>query len=185
MSPRQPTWTDVKAKLADIDSKGLVDLVHGLYGAHKDNKTYLHSRFGLGEDVLEPYKTTIERWLRPDVYRNQKPSVAKAKQAIVNYKKAVGDAAGMAELMVFFCEQSVRFCADFGFFDEDYLDALMRMFERALPVVITLPRVARDALFARLERAGDTARNFGYGVGDRMNYLLSKYAEDDSGEADK
>lgn len=185
MSMRQPTWTDVKAKLADIDSKGLVHLIHGLYGANKDNKTYLHSRFGLGEDVLEPYKTTMERWLRPDVYRDQKPSVAKAKQAIVNYKKAVGDAAGMAELMIFFCEQSARFTADFGYVEEDYLDALMRMFERALPVVMTLPGAARDALFSRLEKTRDTCRNFGYGVEDSMNYLLSKYAEDDGGEADK
>ena len=67
----------------------------------------------------------------------------------------------------------------------DYLDALGRMFERVLPVVITLPSVTRDALFARLELTGNTGRDFGYGVGDSMNYLLSKYADDDGGEVDK
>ncbi|MBK1674749.1 hypothetical protein CKO35_15915 [Ectothiorhodospira shaposhnikovii] len=39
------------------------------------------ARFALGEDVLEPYKSTIDRWVCPDVMRNQDISVAKAKKA--------------------------------------------------------------------------------------------------------
>ena len=45
---------DVKAKLADFDQAGLVNLVHDLYAAQKDNQAFLHARFGLGEDVLAP-----------------------------------------------------------------------------------------------------------------------------------
>ncbi len=37
-------------------------LVQDLYAAHKDNQTFLHTRFGLGKDVLKPYKETLERW---------------------------------------------------------------------------------------------------------------------------
>jgi hypothetical protein len=29
----------------------------------KDNQSFLHARFGLGDDVLKPYKETLERWL--------------------------------------------------------------------------------------------------------------------------
>jgi len=57
----QPTWTDVKAKLAAFDQTALLDLLHHLYAANKDNQAFLHARFGLGEDVLEPYKKTIDR----------------------------------------------------------------------------------------------------------------------------
>ena len=96
-SKAQPTWTDVKAKLASFDQTGLLGLVHELYAAHKDNQTFLHTRFALGEDVLKPYKETIGRWLWPDVFRKQNTSVAKAKQAVSNYKKAVGDPIGLAE----------------------------------------------------------------------------------------
>jgi len=46
-------------------------LVQDLYAAHKDNQTFRHSHFGLGEDVLKPYKETLERRLWPDVMRNQ------------------------------------------------------------------------------------------------------------------
>lgn len=55
-SKSQPTWTDVKAKLAAFDRTALPDLLHHLYVAHKDNQAFLHARFALGEDVLEPYK---------------------------------------------------------------------------------------------------------------------------------
>ena len=44
----QPTWTDVKAKLAAFDRTALLDLLHHLYATHKDNQAFLHARFGLG-----------------------------------------------------------------------------------------------------------------------------------------
>ncbi len=97
-TPRsQPKWTDVKAKLAPLDRLGLIGLIQDLYAFHKDNQTFLHTRFGLGDDVLNPYKETLERWLSPDVYRNQNTSVAKAKQAISDYRKAVGKRTGRAD----------------------------------------------------------------------------------------
>ena len=93
-----------------FDRAALLDLIHHLYAGHKDNQAFLHARFGLGQDVLEPYKKTIDRWLWPDVFRNQDTSVSKAKQAIADYRKAVGDPEGLAELMVFYCEQAAGFC---------------------------------------------------------------------------
>ena len=176
-SKSQPTWTDVKAKLAAFDRTALLDLLHHLYAAHQDNQAFLHARFGLGEDVLEPYKKTIDRWLWPDVFRNQDTSVSKAKQAISNYKKAVGDPAGLTELMVFYCEQAAGFCNDIAQQDEGYFDALVRMFEQALKCVNTLPASGRDSLIARLDRVREISHAFGYGVGDDMDHLLAKYAK--------
>jgi hypothetical protein len=69
-------------------------LIQDLYAAHKDNQTFLHTRFGLGEDVLKPYRETLDRWLWPDVLRNQDTSVAKAKQAISNYRKGLANLPG-------------------------------------------------------------------------------------------
>jgi hypothetical protein len=133
-SKSQPSWTDVKVKLATFDRAGLLSLIQDLYAASKENQMFLHARFDLGADVLKPYKQTIDRWLWPDVLRNQDTSVAKAKQAISNYKKVVGVATGMAELMVFYCEQAAGFCNDVGYQDENYFNALVRMFEQALKV---------------------------------------------------
>ena len=62
-SKSKPTWVDVKAKLAGFDRAALLGLVQNLYVAHKDNRAFLHARFGLGEDALEPFKKIIDRWL--------------------------------------------------------------------------------------------------------------------------
>lgn len=177
MAKRQsqsPTWTDVKAKLADVDRTGLTGLLHDLYAASKDNQTFLHTRFSLGEDVLKPYKEKLDRWLWPDVLRNQDISLAKAKQAISSYRKAVGDPGGLAELMVCYCENAVGFSNDVGYQDEIYFDALVRMFEQALHVARELPADDRNALLVRLERVRTIGHNFGYGVGDDMDSLLAK-----------
>ena len=169
--------SDVKAKLAGFDRAGLLGLIQNLYVLQKDNQRFLHARFGLGDDVLKPFKETIERWLWPDVFRNQDTSVSKAKQAIAEYRKAVGDPEGMSELMVVYCEQAAGFCSDICNDDEGYFDALVRMFEQALKLADTLPADRRNGLVARLEHVRDTSHNFGYGVGDHMDYLLSKYTE--------
>src|SRR5215467_14412806 len=108
----KPTWTDVKTALASFDRLSLLGLIQDLYAAHKDNQAFLHARFGLGEDILKPYKEMLDRWLWPDVLRNQNTSVVKAKQVISSYKKAVGDLVGVAELMVFYCECAAGFCND-------------------------------------------------------------------------
>jgi hypothetical protein len=172
-----PTWTDVKTKLASLDREALLGLVHDLYAAHKDNQTFLHARFGLGADALQPYKQMIDRWLWPDVLRRQDTSVVKAKQAISHYKKAVSEPAGLAELMVFYCEQAAGFCSDIGNEDESYFDALVRMFEQALIVADSLPASGRSAMVARLDRVRRLSHNFGYSVGDDMDSILAKYTK--------
>jgi hypothetical protein len=155
----------------------LIGLVQDLYTLHKDNQTFLHTRFGLGEDALKPYKETLDRWLWPDVLRNQDTSVAKAKQAISSYRKAVGEAAGLAELMVFFCERAAGFCNDVGYQDESYINALVNMFEQAIKVTRQLSAGDRDALIVRLDRVRTISINLGYGVGDDMDSLLANYFE--------
>jgi hypothetical protein len=109
------------------------------------------------------------------VLRNQDISVAKAKQAISSYRKAVGEPAGLAELMVSFCESAAGFSDNIGYQDEGYFDALVHMFEQALKVTCQLPAGDRDALIARLDRVRTISHNFGYGVGDDMDDLLAKY----------
>jgi hypothetical protein len=170
----KPSWTDVKTKLAGLDRLALTSLIQNLYAASKDNRVFLHARFGLGDDVLAPYKETIERWLWTDILRNQNYSVAKAKQVISGYRKAVGAPEGLAELMVFFCETAAGFCSDIGMDDESYFDALVRMFEQAVKAVAPLPAGDRDAMKKRLDRVRIIGSNFGYGVDSDLNFLFTQ-----------
>jgi hypothetical protein len=173
-----PSWIDIKAKLAAFDQAGLLALVQDLYAASKDNQAFLHARLRLGDDVLKPYKATISRWLWPDVFKNQDISVAKAKKAIADYKKAVGQTEGLAELMVFYCEQDSGFSADVGQDDESHFDALVRMFEQALKAIATLPEAQRPALWERLDAVRQRSHHIGYGVGENMDELLAAHGVD-------
>ena len=170
----KPSWSDVKSQLAGFDRAGLIELVRHLYTASKENQAFLHARFALGNDVLAPYKGTIARWLWPDVCKNEDISVSKAKKAIADYKKAVGQPEGLAELMVFYCEQAADFSCDLGLQDEGYFQALVRMFEQALRAVRTLPIAQQDSLRERLDRVRRISHDFGYGVGDDLDYLLAE-----------
>jgi hypothetical protein len=76
----------------------------------------------------------------------------KAKQAISSYRKAVGEPAGFAELMVYFCENAAGFSNDVGYQDEGYFNALVNMFEQAIRITRQLSAGDRDALIVRLDR---------------------------------
>jgi hypothetical protein len=170
-----PSWSDVKAQLAALDRAGLLGLLQDLYAASKDNQAFLHARLQLGDDVLKPYKATIDRWLWPDVFKKQDTSVAKAKKAVADYKKASGTSEGLAELTVFYCEQASGFSSDVGMDDETYLGALVRMFEQAVTAVTALPPAQQAPLWARLAIVRDRCQGIGYGVGDNIADLFAEH----------
>ena len=127
-----------------------------------------------GEDILKPYKETLDRWLWPDVLRDQDTSVVKTKQAISSYKEAVGDPAGLTELMAF-TVNAAGFCNDVGYQDDAYFDALVRMFEQALKTLALLSASGHRSLITRLDKVRTVSHNFGYGVSDDMDSLIAKY----------
>lgn len=173
-----PTWSDIKAKLTDFDRAGLLSLVQDLYAASKDNQVFLHTRLGLGDDPLKPYKATIERWLWPDLFKQQDTSIAKAKKAIADYKKAIGQPDGVAELMMCYCERAVGFSNDVGLDDEAYYDSLIHMFEQTLKLLSDFPEGKQTQYLSRLNALRSISHNFGYGVGDEMDDLMHEYGFD-------
>jgi len=52
------------------------------------------------------------------------------------------------------------------------------MFEHALTVIAQLSTSDRNALVARLDRVRVISHNFGYGVGDDMDFLLAKFVKE-------
>ncbi|WP_029912997.1 hypothetical protein [Pelobacter seleniigenes] len=172
---KKPVWSDLKRYLANLDRPALLGLIQDLYSANKNNQAFLHARFSIGEDVLGPYKATIDRWVCPDVMNNQDISTSKAKKAISDYKKAIGRLEGIAELSVFYCESCATFlgfcCVDY----EEYFNALVSMFEQALKAIVALEQGQQVIFIERLERVWKKGQNWGWGVGDDMGDLMAEY----------
>jgi hypothetical protein len=169
----KPTWSDVKTQLLEFDRAQLLGLVQDLYASNKDNKAFLHARFGLGDDPLEPYKDVIICWINPPDFRHP-ISVSKAKKAISDYKKALGQPEGLAELTVFYCEEVFAFLAGCGMDDDGFYDALVRMFKQALQYVQALPKAQQATFWVRLDRVRQLGQNVGWGVGVDFNHSWSE-----------
>jgi hypothetical protein len=166
-----PSWADVRAFLHKFDRAALQGLIQDLYATSKDNQAFLHARFGLGPDPLGPYKATISRWINPDVMKNQTVSVSRAKKAIADYDKAIGRPAGLAELSLFYCEEAFSFVEACSFESEKYFIALIRMYDRSVTCVLSLPLAERRAYVERLGKLRSRAKHVGWGVEDALNSL--------------
>jgi hypothetical protein len=134
-----------------------------------ENRAFLAARFGIGSDPLTPFKKVISRWIHPNLIKGQTVSVAKAKKAIADYRKAVGRAEGITELCVFYCEEAARLVGDCGLEDEAYYAALVRMFEQGLTRAIELPTEERNKMLKRLDAVRGSMRGIGWGVSDAVN----------------
>lgn len=163
-----PTWSDVKPTVVDLNQKQLVQLVSDLYRLSKENQAFFHARFGIGDDPLAPYKKTIDACMYPDVYSNKPIQISKAKKAINSYSKAVGDPLGEIELMVFFVECGNNFTVNFGDIDEDFYDALNRMYQKAIQKVLCLPEEQQRGFKERLESIMTSASGIGWGYYDML-----------------
>jgi len=169
VKPRETTWNDVKTELLQFDRTGLLGLLKDLYVLRPENRAFLAARFGIGSDPLTPFKKVISRWIYPNLIKGQTVSVAKAKKAIADYRKAVGRAEGITELCVFYCEEAARLVGDCGLEDEAYYAALVRMFEQGLTRAIELPTEERNKMLKRLDAVRGSMRGIGWGVFDAVN----------------
>jgi len=179
---RTPKWSDVKGALGAFDRPELLKLVADLYRLSGENRDFLHTRFSLGEDPLEPYKTTIEDAVYPDVMCNRPLRIADAKRAISQYRKARGDPRGVLELMLCFVEQGTLFTVNFGDIDEPFYLAMLRMYDKAIAQLFKLDRAAIRAYAPRFRDIVESSSGIGWGYHDDLASMyhenLGEYDED-------
>ncbi len=168
-------WSSVKRELGNLERNELLNLIRDLYQASKDNQIFLHTRLGQGADVLKPYKATIQRWMCPDIFRNQDYSISKAKKAISDYKKAEGKVENLAELSLYFCEQAMEFLYDCGLDDEGYYDSLALMFDNALKLISRLETEMQDAYLGRIMEVWYKSKSYGYFLPDLMADSIERH----------
>lgn len=175
-----PTWSDLKAELVNLDKKQLLKLVADLYRLSNENKTFLNSRFEVGDNPISLYKKIIEECMYPDIYSNKSIHISKAKKAISSYSKAVGNPVGETELMTYFVECGNKFTVNFGDIDGPFYDALNRMYRRTISKVLTLSEERQNEFKDRLESIMTSSSNIGWGYHDILcDDYYDAFPEDD------
>lgn len=180
-SKKKTSWSSVKTAIAGHDKAALVGLIADLYDYSEQNRSFLHARFSLGDDPLRPYKKIIDNALFPDVMKNEPIRIAKGKQAIADYTKAVGDPKGTLELMLFFVESGTRFTLDLGDIDENFYLALERMYKKALDMLLTFDEATIYAYYNRFEKLVTSTKDIGWGYHDSLaDMFYEAFHEEDA-----
>lgn len=178
---KKPTWKDAKSILAEKEKSELLRLIADLYSSSAQNRSFIHSRYSVGGQTLEPYRSIISESLYPDVYKNKPITLSKGKKAISDYHKATKDKAGQLELMVHYLETGNDFTVEFGDIDEKFYSSLESMFEKILAALRMQSSDVQEKYFTRLEDVVSSARNIGWGYYDYISDIFGEYEIETNG----
>jgi len=171
----RPKWSDVKPRVRSLEAAELVNLIRDLYRLSEDNRSFLHARFGIGEDPLAPYKAIIEASLYPDVMRDRPIRIRDAERAISHYSRAVDTSPGLLELMVYFVEEGNAFAVDFVDIGEPFYEALLRMYDKAIACLLKQDSTIIRSYLPRLRAIVDSSSDIGWGYHDALSDLYGRY----------
>ena len=79
-------------------------------------------------------------------------------------------------MSAFYCEIAARLSAEYGFEDEGYFMALVRMFDQALVATMALSPTQRQPMLARLDTVRSSTDAAGWGVKVAMDELWADHA---------
>jgi hypothetical protein len=170
MNKKSPkaTWKDVRAVLAKREPNELLTLIQQLYALSEDNQRFIHARYGLG-DLLRPFKEQIEANICPDpMASDEEFSIAKARKAISEYRKAADDPVGTLDLMIYFVECGTRCTLEYGDMWEEYYDSLESMFTKAVKALRKMDAKTIRAFLPRLEKLVRDTEGMGWGYHDGL-----------------
>ena len=133
-SQKLPSWSEIKTGLQYVDEKELIKIIRDLYQLSKENKIFLASRMGIGdqESLLEPYKRAIRREFYPD-RGLPRLNLAAARKALNDFKKVNANTEAIAELLVYYVEQGVACTLEYGISMNNSTETLNQLLWKQLP----------------------------------------------------
>lgn len=175
---RDRSWRDVRAVLNKVSHRDLLGLVGDLYALRKENQDFLNARFLNDDSTLAPYKEAIERYISPAEPWKNPVKISLARRAISDYRKAIGDPHGLAELMLFYVECGVSFTLEFGDIDEPFYDSVVRVFSDGMRMLDRCDQDVIDKLLPRFAGAVHSTAEMGWGFYDSLRETFEMYSPD-------
>ena len=135
-SQKLPSWSEIKTGLQYLDEKDLIKIIRDLYLFSKENKIFLSSRMGIGdqESLIEPYKRAIRREFYPD-RGFPRLNLAAARKALNDFKRFNSRLETVVELLVYYVEQGVSCTLEYGDIHEQFYRSLESAFVEAIALI--------------------------------------------------
>lgn len=180
-TPRKPGgWTAIRRSLAILDKPALLTLLKELHDAAPVNRDLLQARVLGGADdgeLLEKYRRKVVEQFFP-ARGFGKLKLGEARKAIREYRKATGNIAGTAELLMTYVENGAEFTQQFGDIDERFYNSV----ESALHELAALLRGEAWGMYARfadrLAKTEAMASGIGWGFGDCVSDVVAQLHDD-------
>ena len=158
----------LKTVLQQTDQRTLAKLILDFCALNADNRTFVETRLAVAPDSLASYKKRIEEALYPEVYGRRSVSIAAARKAVTEYKRATNNQNGLLELMLHYVECGTAFTADYGDMWEEYYSSLQSMYDRLLKGLDKADDHIKESFRNKLRAVVDRAQGVGWGYHDYL-----------------
>ena len=172
------SWKDIRSVLTKASHRDLLSLVGELYALRTENKNFLNARFVRDDNTLAPYKEIIAQYVSPAEPWKHPVKLSLARKAISDYRKAIGDPEGLAELMLFYAECGVNFTREFGDIDEPFYSSVEGVFSDGLKTLNRCEPNIIAKLLPRFVNAVQATDGMGWGFHDAFVDALESYFPD-------
>jgi hypothetical protein len=182
---KQPTkkpggWSAVRQHLTTWSKPALLALVKDLYEAAAASRDFIQARCQADEsggEVLEKYRRKIVEQFFP-ARGFGKLKLGEARKAIRDYRKATGNSAGTAELLLTYVENGAQFTREYGDIDERFYSSV----ESALDELAFLLRGEARDLYPqfsdRLANVEQMTDGIGWGFHDFVADIVGRLEDE-------
>ena len=173
-------WSTLCRQLVTWEKPALLALVKDLYEANADSRDFIQARCQAeenGGEILEKYRGKIVEQFYP-ARGEAKLRLSEARKAIRDYRKATGNLAGTAELLLTFVEQGAEFTHDYGDINEQFYNSLESALDELAALLYDEARGLYPQLSERLARVEQITDGVGWGFHDHIGDVVWQLEEE-------
>ena len=172
MAQNSPSFTALKQYLKNCSKEELISDISELFKRFDLVKDYYQIKLSPQEEtqVIAKYKKIIENEFFPTRGLG-KASLSVAKKAITEYKKIGETPVGVADIMLFYVEQGVKFTNAYGDINESFYNSMESMYEKVVEWIVRYEM--QDIFNARCARIVEDTSGIGWGFHDALSDIYS------------
>lgn len=172
MTQKPPSLSTLKQYLKTRSQAELIEDISELFKRIPAVKDYYQVKLNpLAESqVVEKYKKVIEDEFFP-ARGFGKARLSVARKAVNDYKKVAASPASIADIMVFYVEQGVKFTNEYGDIDEPFYNSMESMYAKALEWMNKYE--LKDMFYLRCRQIVSDTSRIGWGFHDALGYLYN------------
>jgi Family of unknown function (DUF6155) len=176
MAKNNLSLTVVKAHLKNCSKEELIADITELFKRFQPVQDYYQVKISpqATTNIDKKYKKIIEDEFFPARgYGNAKLSVAK--KAISDYRKICTKADEVADIMLFYVEQGVKYTNSYGDINESFYNSMEGMYEKAIQWIFKYK--IQDIFEERCQKIMEDSSGIGWGFSDAMYHIYEEAFE--------